>query len=111
MNNSPTLSISIEDPRKFITEIIAKYDIKKEIDEFNMEIKQSDTDESSKYLTKKRQPKYFTWCNCHQLQSYVDIKPQQCFNRLHIIPKKYKHNPHDLTRDIKNRTIASTTNM
>ena len=111
MYKSASLSISINDTREFITEIIAEYDIKKEIYEFNnMEINTSNTGESSRYPTKKRQPKYFTWCNCHQLQSYVDINPRQCFNRHHDIPKKYRYKPRDLIRDIKNRTVARVTN-
>jgi hypothetical protein len=111
MNKSSSLSISINGTQEFITEIIAEYDIKKEIDEFNnIEIKPSDTDESSRYSLKKRRPKYFTWCNCHQLQSYVGINPKQCFNRHHVIPQKYIYKPHDLTRDIKNRTVAGATN-
>jgi hypothetical protein len=110
MNKSSSLSISINDIHEFITEIIAEYDIKKEINEFNnIEINPSDTHESSRYPLKRR-PKYFTWCNCHKLQSYVGINPQQCFNRRHVIPQKYKYKPHDLIRDIKNRTVARATN-
>jgi hypothetical protein len=87
MSKSPSLSISIKDIREFITEIIADYDIKKEIDEISNSIVINQLkliDESSRYPIKKRRSKYFTWCDCHQLQSYIGINPQQCFNRHHI---------------------------
>jgi hypothetical protein len=111
MSKSSSLSIYIKDTHEFITEIIAEYDIKKEIAESNnLKIKPSDTDKFSRYPEKKIQPKYFTWCNCHQIQSYVNINPQQCFNLHHDIPQKYMHNPHDLVNDIKNRTVARANN-
>ena len=104
------LSISVKETSDFITEIIANYDIKKEINKISngntyMKVKQLDNTNKSVIHKKKNTPTYFTWCKCHLLQSFIDVKPNYCFNKNHKIPKKYRDTLRNILIDIKNRSV------